>query len=566
VNREGTQVVFTENHRGTTTLMIAQLTDGAVLQGTRTLMPSARFDQAYTPRFSPDGQWVVYSSWSAGGYRDIRLVEVATGKLFAVTNDRAMDWEPTFSPDGRFIFFASDRVLGIPNIFAFDRKDNQLWQVTNVRSGALYPTISPDGKTLVYVGYTSYGHDLFAMEIDRSKWLEPAPYVDVRPDPPNPDYNAITAKHRYNPWPTLRPRFWSFDYGPGAFGTAIAISTSAADVVGHHAFSASLLIETEQGDPQGAIAYAYGRLPFDFRMSLYRTLVPFRLGEDRSIFIRQNLSLSSGISYTLPTEFEANTFSLSYTLSRFDGALPLSRRPDPYEPVQAEPARGQLGSVHLGWGFSNAESYLHSVGGERGFSLSVSTDVATPALASDYSLYIFSYAAAKYFPMPWAHHHALALHASAAIATGNYPDLGAIFYTGGFVEAPLFQSFTLGGYQGPFVLRGYAPFKFFGPQYHLYNAEYRFPIANIDRGLSTLPAFVNRVSGSLFADYGGAFYDLDPKNWTDQFHLGVGGEIWIDFALGYFLTATMRIGHARGVDDVNATPGGQTYVVLSAPF
>jgi len=565
VNREGTEVVFTENHRGTTTLMIAGLTGSAALKGTRVLVPSARFDQAYTPRFSPDGKWVVYSSWAAGGYRDIRLVEVATGKFFQITNDRAMDWEPTFSPDGRFIFFASDRVLGIPNIFAFDRTENQLWQVTNVRGGALYPAVSPDGKTLVYVGYTSYGHDLFSMEIDRSKWLEPAPYVDIRPDPPNPVYDAIRAKHRYNPWPTLRPRSWSFDYGPGSFGTAIALRTAAGDVVGHHAFSASVLVETERGDPQGAIGYAYGRLPFDFRASLYRTLVPYRLGGDRPMFIRQNLAVSSGIGYALPSEFEGSSFSFSYTLSRFDGTLSLSRTPDPYEPVQSEPARGQLGSVHVGWSFSNAESYLHSIGGERGFSLSLSADVATPALASDYSLYVFGYNAAKYFPMPWGHHHTLAMHASAAIATGDYPDLG-VFYTGGFVEAPVLQSFTLAGFQGPCVLRGYAPFKFLGSQYHLYNAEYRFPIVNVDRGLSTLPLFLNRVSGAMFADYGGAFYDLDPTHWTDQFHLGVGGELWIDFTIGYFLAATLRIGYARGVDDVNAMPGGQTYFVLSAPF
>jgi len=151
------RLVFTENHRGTTTLVAARLTEQDEIVERHALVPSARFEQAYTPRFSPDGKWVAYSAWTAGGYRDIRLVDAQDGRFYEVTHDRALDWDPSFSPDGRFVFFASDRTLGIPNIFAFDRQDRTLWQVTNVHTGALYPEVSPDGKWLLYVGYTSYG-------------------------------------------------------------------------------------------------------------------------------------------------------------------------------------------------------------------------------------------------------------------------------------------------------------------------------------------------------------------------------------------------------------------------
>jgi len=573
ISPDGTQVVFTENHRGTTTLMIAHLTEQGALLDARALVPSARFEQAYTPRFSADGKWVTYSSWTSGGYRDIRLVEVATGQFAQITHDRAMDWEPSFSPDGNLIFFASDRTFGIPNVFAFDRTTKKLWQVTNVRTGALYPEVTDDGKTLVYVGYTSYGHDLYAMDLDPARFIAAAPYVDTRPDAPSASpsgdaassYNAITARHPYNPLPTLRPRSWDFNYGPGSFGTAISLTTTGGDVVGNHSIAASLLIETEHSDPQGAISYGYGRLPFDFRMSAYRLLTPIRVAADRPLFIRQSLGVSSGINYSLPTEFEANTFALSYSLSRFDGALPLAPAPDPYAPARDDPPRGQIGSLHLGWYYANAESYLNSVGPERGFTLSISADVAAPVLASDYTLYIFSYNATDYFPMPWGHHHALALHGASAFTMGNYPFQG-LFYAGGFLETPLFQNYTLGAFQGPFVLRGYPALSIAGNQYHLLNAEYRFPIVDIDRGSSTLPLFLGRVSGNFFADYGGAFDQLDQQHWTDQFHLGVGGELWVELTVGYFLAAQLRFGYARGVKDPLAVPGGQSYVVISAPF
>ena len=565
VSPDGTQVVFTENHRGTTTLMIARLGEDGVLSGARALVPSARFEQAYTPRFSPDGQWVVYSAWTEGGYRDIRLVEVKSGRFYAITHDRAMDWQPSFSPDGSRIFFASDRVLGIPNVFAFDREGGKLWQVTNLRTGAFYPEVSPDGQTLVYVGYSSYGYDLYALDLEPSRWREPPPYFSTRLDAPKHAAANITARHPYNPLPTLRPRSWRLDAGPGTFGTALAISTSASDAVGHHGLAATLLLETERGDPQGAIGYAYQRLPFDLSMSFRRSVAPVLYRPDRPLFTRQNLSLTTGIGYSLPGEFENNAFSLSYTLSRIDGSLPLPVPTDPDALVGGEPVRGQLGSVHLGWSYSNAEAYLWSVSAERGFTLALSVDVAAPPLASDYTLYIVSYAAAEYFPMPWARHHTLALRQSSATSSGNYPFRG-IFYTGGFIEAPIFRPFTLGEYQGPFVLRGYPAFSFSGSQYHLFNAEYRFPILNLDRGLSTLPFFVHRISGNVFADYGGAFNELDLDRWWSQFHLGVGAELWLDFTMGYVIGANVRIGHARGVADPAAALGGQTYVVLAVPF
>lgn len=565
VSQDGTLVVFTENHRGTTTLMIAHLGEDGSVSGARALVPSAIFEQAYTPRFSPDGQWVAYSAWTEGGYRDIRLVEVATGRWFSITHDRAMDWQPSFSPDGTHVFFASDRALGIPNVFAFDRRDGKIRQITNVRTGAFYPEVAPDGRTLVYVGYSSYGHDLFAMDLDPRRWLEVPPFVDTRPDPPRYGGASITSRHPYDPLPTLRPRSWRLDAGPGTFGSALAISTSASDAVGHHALAASLLVETERSDPQGAVSYSYQRLPFDLTMSFRRSITPVLYRPDRPLFTRQNLSLASGISYSLPSAFENNVFNFTYTLSRLDGALPLSTPSDPDALLGGEPVRGQLGSVHLGWSYSNAEAYMRSIGAERGFTLSLSVDVAAPPLASDYTLYIVSYSAAQYFPLPWARHHTFALRQASGTASGNYPFRG-IFYTGGFIETPLFRNLSLGEYQGPFVLRGYPAFSFSGSQYHLFNAEYRFPILNLDRGLSTLPFFVHRVSGNVFADYGGAFNELDLDHWTEQFHLGVGAELWLECTLGYVIGASLRLGHARGIADAAAAPGGQTYAVLAVPF
>jgi hypothetical protein len=564
VSPDGSSVVFTENHRGTSTLVIAHRSDTGALSGTRALVPSARFEQAYTPRFSPDGRSVAYSVWTTGGYRDIRIVDVATGQFTEIAHDRAMDWGPSFSPDGKLVFFASDRAGNVPNIFAFERATGRLWQVTNVRTGALQPDVSPDGKTLVYVGYSSYGYDLFALPLDQSQWLDADPYVETRPDPPAPPEGVITSRHLYNPLPSLRPRSFTFDYGPGSFGNALTISATGGDAVGHHGIGASILVETERADPQGYIGYSYGRLPFDFWMSLYRTLSPGRYDATQPLFIQQNVGVATGVGYSLPTEFDSNSFALSYTLARFDGALTPQR--DPLAPIVRDPPRGELGAVYLGWSYSNAEGYLHTVGtAERGFSLSTYVQAAFPALASDYTLYVFGYSATRYVSMPWAEHHTLALHAAGGVATGNYPNRG-YFYLGGFTDVPIVTAYTQGIFQGGFVIRGYPPFQFSGEEYQLYNAEYRFPILTIDHGLSTLPIFAGRISGNLFADYGGAFSDFDKTKWKEQLHLGVGAELWLELTLAYHLGANIRIGYARGIADEAAIAGGQTYVVIAAPY
>ncbi len=565
VSPDGRRVVFTTNHRGTTHLMIADVVPSPsrarehAVAHPRELVPGREFDQAYTPRWSPDNRHIAYSSWQRGGYRDVRIVDTFDGSAIDVTHDRAIDGDPVFSPDARWLFFHSDRT-GVMNVYAYEIETGKLWQVTNVVNGAYQPEPSPDGRSLAYLGYTHAGYDIFVMPLDRDLWLDALPYEETRPPAPPPPPPIAMIDRPYNPWLTLAPRSYSLQLTQGDFGEASIVSVAGSDIAGIHSFQASLTTELHRPELEGSVSYTYTRLPFDVGVSVYRSVSPstFSVGSNALPWVQDVLGASAGLSYSLPTAFDGQSFSLQYSFQSVAGEvhIPASAL-NPYD-VPSYPSRGLLGTLHLGWSYSNATGFLWSVGNEQGFDASASIDLAGPWLASESSGFAASFNFSTYERMPWLRHHVLALHAAGGMGGGNAGGNGP-FYVGGFQDIPLVRTIQNSLVQGGVALRGYPVVEEVGQYYALLNAEYRFPILNVDRGLSTLPLFVNRVSGNAFVDYGSAFDRPEDA----QFKTGVGGELWFDLTLGYFLGFTFRAGYARGL----ASGGmGKTYFIASVPF
>jgi Tol biopolymer transport system component len=565
VSPDGRRVAFTTNHRGTTYLMMADIVPspqgtGHALANVRPLVRSGRFDQAFTPRWSPDNRHVAYSSWVRGGYRDIRIVDTADGSWVDVTHDRSIDGDPVYSPDGQHLYFHSDRT-GVMNVYAYDVGTGRLRQVTNVINGAYQPEPSPDGKWLAYVGYTHQGYDLFVLPLDESQWLEPLPYEETRPAPPaEPEPARVTPKP-YDPWPTLAARKYSLQITPGNFGQATTLTAVGGDIAGIHAIAASLTTEWEHPEVEGSVGYSYGRLPFDVAVSLFRQIAPagnYRLGGNVVTWIQETAGLTTDLFYSMPRAFDSQSFDISYSVARYAGEVPFPvAQLNPYD-TPSIPTRGTLGTLHMGWGYSNAQGYTYSVGNEKGYSLSATFDLADQALASDFSGFAATFNLATYQLMPWFRHHALALHASCGMSGGDRAGHGP-FYVGGFVDLPVVNVVQNVLIQGGLALRGYPVVAEVGSYYALFDAEYRFPIVNVDRGPSTLPLFLNRISGAAFVDYGSAFDNAA----TAEFKTGVGGELWFDLTLGYLLGFTFRAGYAKGL-----ASGGidKTYFVASVPF
>jgi Tol biopolymer transport system component len=99
------------------------------------------------PVYSPDGQWVAFSS-NRGGGMNLWLVSTATGNLRRVT-DANVNWDPAFTPDGRRLLWSSNRG-GNFEIWTAGADGGGSRQVTQDGGNAENPTATPDGQWIVY--------------------------------------------------------------------------------------------------------------------------------------------------------------------------------------------------------------------------------------------------------------------------------------------------------------------------------------------------------------------------------------------------------------------------------
>ncbi len=100
------------------------------------------------PVFSPEGEWVVFSS-NRSGNLDLWAVSTRTGVLKSLTDDAAEDWDPGFTPDGKHLLWSSNR-SGAFEIWMANTDGSRARQVTQDGVDAENPTQTRDGKWVVY--------------------------------------------------------------------------------------------------------------------------------------------------------------------------------------------------------------------------------------------------------------------------------------------------------------------------------------------------------------------------------------------------------------------------------
>jgi Tol biopolymer transport system component len=98
------------------------------------------------PTLSPDGKSIAFVALG-----DLYVVPVSGGKPTNLTKDHAMDADPSWSPDGNWLAYTSDRGGGLPQLWVRNLKTGQARQVTDIDTQPLGSAWSPDGKRIAFI-------------------------------------------------------------------------------------------------------------------------------------------------------------------------------------------------------------------------------------------------------------------------------------------------------------------------------------------------------------------------------------------------------------------------------
>ncbi len=172
---DGQSVVMVGCHHDGNDLYRVDIASGAV-----TRLTNDRFDEQ-DPGFAPSGNKLVFASdrpanqttpLLMGESQDPRTFRYGRYNIFeadldaatvrALTNDDAECKMPVYSPDGQRICYVSNS-NGIYNLYVIDSGGTRRYPVTDALSGCFSPTWSPDGQSIAFTAFFKGGFDVFLM-------------------------------------------------------------------------------------------------------------------------------------------------------------------------------------------------------------------------------------------------------------------------------------------------------------------------------------------------------------------------------------------------------------------
>ena len=233
---------------------------------TVTSEPDTQFN---APRWSPDGQLIAVERHRPGADSEIVVADLGSGaiRVLASAPEPATSRRP--GGEGRAVVVASAATDEPFNLYEIEIERPNLMrrQLTHTTGGATWPDVSADGTTIVFVGYTVDGFDLFSIPYPTGQSGEPSQPA-VLPVADNlPTVSAELDARRYNPLPTLVPTSWLPVIETDGDRLRLGAEIGGFDVLGYHAYSAAATWRVDAPPHNGGeapaldwtLAYAYDR-------------------------------------------------------------------------------------------------------------------------------------------------------------------------------------------------------------------------------------------------------------------------------------------------------------------
>lgn len=576
VSPDGGTIAYTATSDGRVDLYVLDLK-------TRTssrLVTADRWTTVSQPSWSPDGKHIYYSQSQLRHGRDLYVVEVASGRVIRLTDDRAIDDSPAVSPNDRWLYYASDRD-GVFNIYARDLRSETSCtaatcaavstasdrRVTRVRTGVFTPkVVVRPGRCELWVStYSVRGFDIARMELARD--CGPPQYAGAagasyeRPTPEPPEVEPIDPAHRYRTGALAHPWTWFPIYQQIGPHRQFGVSTSGSDPAGRLQWTANLSLGDPFNQLRWAVEVAYSGLAPDLRLRSVRSVNRRGMFVDSRVVPYDEVTnvASVGSSYRFGGYRAQQSVGLSYQWETRDFWQPVTFQHDPGGLMPSEPEMGRFSSMALSWSISNLRGYTRGVSVERGWSANVQFRLRTRVLGSDFESREYTFSVLKAVPIARWDKHAFVLRLRGGGARSDFRRRSA-YYVGGMTDQNLWEAIRDQVGASTTAVRGFSPSIRSGQFFLMVNAEYRFPVWWIDTGISTLPLFFERLTGAVFVDATAAF---DRPSALSGPLVGVGAELRLQLTAGFYQPQSFRLGIARGLG-----PDGewQGYVLFGGSF
>ena len=172
---DGQRVLYTSYETGKPRVYVLDV--GSV---SRRVLPTPDGATTFAPRFSPDGRQVVYSL-AQGGNTDIYVMNVSSGQSRRLTSAPSIETAPSFSPDGRRIVFESDR-SGAPQLYIMSAGGGQATRISFGPGRYGTPVWSPRGDLIAFTKQAEGRFHIGVMRTDGSEErLLTASFLDEGP-------------------------------------------------------------------------------------------------------------------------------------------------------------------------------------------------------------------------------------------------------------------------------------------------------------------------------------------------------------------------------------------------
>ncbi|MGZ9811313.1 Tol-Pal system beta propeller repeat protein TolB [Pseudoroseicyclus sp. H15] len=147
--------------------------------GTQAL-PTAEGEMAFTPRFSRDGSQIIYSI-SSGGNTDLWRTDLGSGQHTRLTNAPSIETSPSLSPDGSQIVFESDR-SGQQQLYIMPAGGGEPRRISFGEGRYGSPVWSPRGDLIAFTKQNAGRFHIGVMRTDGSEErLLTASFLDESP-------------------------------------------------------------------------------------------------------------------------------------------------------------------------------------------------------------------------------------------------------------------------------------------------------------------------------------------------------------------------------------------------